>query len=92
ARTFFQAIMSQVIDLTGGNVGKPQGWEYMTTVGQASTTGNHGGTQLRVVVQEVGYDGSGTAWMNGAVLPSSANYFNDPFCQTGSSYTACSTG
>ncbi|MCC5074607.1 hypothetical protein, partial [Xanthomonas campestris] len=24
ARTFFQAIMSQVIDLTGGNVGKPQ--------------------------------------------------------------------
>ncbi|WP_203179311.1 DUF4879 domain-containing protein [Xanthomonas citri] len=68
------------------------GWEYMTTVSQASTTGNHGGTQLRVVVQEVGYDGSGTAWMNGAVLPSSANYFNDPFCQTGSSYTACSTG
>ncbi|WP_080951709.1 DUF4879 domain-containing protein [Xanthomonas axonopodis pv. cajani] len=68
------------------------GWEYMTTVGQASTTGNHGVTQLRVVVQEVGYDGSGTAWMNGAVLPSSANYFNDPFCQTGSSYTACSTG
>ncbi|MEA9482781.1 hypothetical protein VC290_21135, partial [Xanthomonas campestris] len=26
ARTFFQAIMSQVIDLTGGNVGKPQIW------------------------------------------------------------------
>ncbi|MEB1262275.1 hypothetical protein VDQ29_17085, partial [Xanthomonas campestris pv. campestris] len=25
ARTFFQAITSQVIDLPGGNVGKPQG-------------------------------------------------------------------
>ncbi|WP_152527466.1 DUF4879 domain-containing protein, partial [Xanthomonas citri] len=68
------------------------GWEYMTTVSQASTTGNHGGTQLRVVVQEVGYGGGGTAWMNSAVLPSSANYFTDPFCQTGSYYTACSAG
>ncbi|MEA9609077.1 hypothetical protein QY702_22320, partial [Xanthomonas campestris pv. plantaginis] len=29
ARTFFQAIMSQVIDLTGGNVGKPQGQVHL---------------------------------------------------------------
>ncbi|MEA9577052.1 hypothetical protein QYW47_20375, partial [Xanthomonas campestris] len=28
ARTFFQAITSQVIDLTGGNVGKPQHPKY----------------------------------------------------------------
>ncbi|MEB1903215.1 hypothetical protein VDR63_22330, partial [Xanthomonas campestris pv. campestris] len=30
ARTFFQAIMSQVIDLTGGDVGKPQGQVHLS--------------------------------------------------------------
>ncbi|MEB1349966.1 hypothetical protein VDP57_22165, partial [Xanthomonas campestris pv. campestris] len=29
--TFFQAIMSQVIDLTGGNVGKPQGQVHLSS-------------------------------------------------------------
>ncbi|MCC5047337.1 hypothetical protein LLE59_08030, partial [Xanthomonas campestris] len=30
ARTFFQAITSQVIDLPGGNVGKPQGQVHLS--------------------------------------------------------------
>src|SRR5690349_10481869 len=47
------------------------GWEYMTTIGQLSTVGDHGGAQLRVVVQEIGYGNIPVAWMAGSMLPSS---------------------
>ncbi|MBK1641618.1 DUF4879 domain-containing protein [Chromatium okenii] len=61
-------------------------WEYMTSVGQNSTVCNHGGVQLRVVVQEIGYGGAGIAWMNGNLLPSSAKYFTQSICVVGGSY------
>jgi len=69
------------------------GWEYMTTIGQISTVCNHGGTQLRAVVQEIGYGGTPFAWLNGGILPSTANYQNDPICIVGSYYTSpCPAG
>lgn len=69
------------------------GWEFMTTIGQLSTTCDHGGAQLRAVVQEIGYGGSPFVWMNGSFLPSSANYLTESICIVGSSYVfPCSAG
>lgn len=67
------------------------GWEYMTTVGQASTTCDHGGDQLRTAVVEIGYGANPTAWMNGLLqLPAYANYTTLPICIIGSYYSwAC---
>lgn len=61
-------------------------WEYMTTVGQFSTTCDHGGAQLRVAVQEIGYGGNAIAWMNSGQLANSKNYQNDSICVVGTSY------
>ncbi|MEQ7536017.1 hypothetical protein, partial [Xanthomonas campestris] len=47
ARTFFQAITSQVIDLPGGNVGKPQSQNWV----QAAAERAHG-EQQRQIQQE----------------------------------------
>lgn len=63
------------------------GWEYMTTIGQIATTCNHGGAQLRSAVLEIGYGSIPVAWMNGGVLPSSANYQTTLVCIVGSSYS-----
>jgi hypothetical protein len=69
------------------------GWEYMTTIGQTATAGQHGGAQLRVVVQEIGYGGTPFAYMAGNFLPASANYENDPICIVGNYYTTpCPAG
>lgn len=69
------------------------GWEYMTTIGQSSTVGDHGGAQLRVVVQEIGYGSSPFAWMAGSMLPSSANYQTDSICISGNYYVSpCPVG
>ena len=62
------------------------GWEYMTTFDQYSTNCDHGGQQLRVAVQEIGYGGNAFAWMNGGVLPKSANYANESICIVGNNY------
>jgi hypothetical protein len=69
------------------------GWEYMTTIGQQWTVGDHGGAQLRVVVQEIGHGSSRFAWMAGSMLPDSANYHNDSICISGNYYVApCPVG
>jgi hypothetical protein len=69
------------------------GWEYMTTIGQMSTVGDHGGAQLRVVVQEIGYGNNPLAWMAGSMLPLSANYQNDSICISGNYYVSpCPVG
>ncbi|WP_116811990.1 YolA family protein [Steroidobacter cummioxidans] len=69
------------------------GWEYMTTIGQMSTVGDHGGAQLRVVVQEIGYGNNPLAWMAGSLLPLSANYQNDAICISGNYYVSpCPVG
>ncbi len=44
-------------------------WKYMTTVGQLSTTCDHGGALLRVAVEEIGYGNNPIAWMNSGLLP-----------------------
>lgn len=68
-------------------------WEYTTQVGQSSTTADHGGQQLRVVVQEIGYGGTPTARMNGTILPQSANYQNTNICIVSSQYVSpCPAG
>ncbi|CDG83669.1 YolA family protein [Janthinobacterium agaricidamnosum] len=61
-------------------------WEYMTILGQLSTTCDHGGQLLRVAVQEIGYGASPFAWMNGGLLPQSANYTNQSICIVGNNY------
>lgn len=68
------------------------GWEYMTTLGQLSTLRDHGGAELSVVVLEVGYGGSPSASINGALLPRSAEYKTEPLCLNGGSLTPCGIG
>jgi len=69
------------------------GYEYMTTLGQLSTVWDHGGTQLRVVVQEIGYGGTPTAYMAGTLLAAAKNYQNTPICIVGGYYTSpCPAG
>lgn len=68
------------------------GWEYMTTVSQLSTVGNHGGTQLRVVVQEIGYGGNPIVYMAGSLLATAKNYQNIPICIVGGYYASCTAG
>ena len=69
------------------------GWEYMTSIGQFSTTCNHGGSLLRAAVQEIGYGNNPIAWMTGGILPSSTNYLTESICIVGSSYTSpCPAG
>ncbi|MBP2859461.1 YolA family protein [Dickeya oryzae] len=63
------------------------GWEPMTSLGQFSTTCDHGGSQLRVAVQEIGYGSNPVAWMNSGLLPRSANYQTDTICNVGGQYT-----
>jgi hypothetical protein len=58
------------------------GWEAIGS-GQLSTFYNHGGAQLRVVTDELGYGHIPVARMLGAVLPSSANYQTQYICVSG---------
>lgn len=68
------------------------GWEYMTQAGQLSTTLDHGGAELKVVVLEVGYGRLPAASMNGGALPRSAEYRSDALCINGGYYTDCNPG
>lgn len=66
------------------------GWEYMTTIGQASTTCDHGGAVLRAAVVEIGYGSNPTAFMYGLQRPIYMNYTTLPVCIIGSYYSwAC---
>ena len=68
------------------------GWEQ-TPDGLYTTVYDHGGAQLRVVTDELGYGNLMVARMNGSVLPSSAQYSNSTICWNGYSYvTPCSAG
>lgn len=68
-------------------------WEYMTTLGQLTTVGDHGGAQLRVVVQEIGYGSTPIAYMAGSLLSTAKNYQNTPICIVGGYYTSpCPAG
>ncbi len=69
SRELVYAVGSTQYSSSSGNF-----WEYMTTIGQTSTVGDHGGAQLRVVVQEIGYGGSPTSRMNGVILSKTADY------------------
>ncbi|WP_428239571.1 YolA family protein [Gynuella sp.] len=67
------------------------GWEG--TAGKYITSCDHGGSQMRAAVLEIGYGYSEFAWMNGSLLPSSAQYSNTTVCVTGGYYTwPCTAG
>lgn len=67
------------------------GWEY--TAGLYSTSCDHGGPLLRAAVLEIGYGGNDVAWMNGGLLPTTAQYASTPVCVTGGYYTwPCTAG
>jgi|SRR5690554_4040425 hypothetical protein len=67
------------------------GWE--STAGLTVTTCDHGGSELRAAVLEIGYGSNRIAWMNGGILPSSAQYATTPVCVTGGYYTwPCTAG
>ncbi len=53
------------------------GWEYLPG---NTTSCDHGGFELRVAVLENGYSSNRIAWMNGALLPASANYASEGIC------------
>lgn len=65
------------------------GWEY--TAGLSATPCDHGGTQLRTAVLEIGYGSSRIAWMNGGIVGSP--YATTPVCVTGGYYSwPCTAG
>jgi len=69
------------------------GWEAIAP-NQGVTSYDHGGAQLRVVTDELGYGSIPFATMNGSQLPSSSNYYTQPICQDAyGNYTlSCSAG
>lgn len=68
-------------------------WEYMTSQTQFSTTCNHGGSQLRAAVIEIGYGNNPLAWMSGGLLSTSKNYQTSPLCVVNGAYTwSCPSG
>jgi hypothetical protein len=70
------------------------GWEYMTTLNQASTVGIHGGAQLRVVVQVIGYGNGPWGSASGTLLQAPDGlYQTQSICVVGGYYTtACPAG
>lgn len=78
----------QITNVGSSNVG----WELVSAM-QTTTAFDHGGMQLRVVTDEIGYGNLPIARHNGAVLPSSANYATQQICWNGSTYIIpCSPG
>jgi Domain of unknown function (DUF4879) len=68
------------------------GWEGITAL-QSMTSNDHGGAQLRVVTEEIGYGNLPVARFNGSVLANSKNYFTETICWNGSVYVIpCSAG
>ncbi|POA99455.1 DUF4879 domain-containing protein [Chromobacterium sinusclupearum] len=68
------------------------GWEILQA-NQPSTAGNHGGSQLRVVVDTIGYGRAPIAKINGIVLPTSALYQTESLCNVNGRYaTPCPVG
>jgi hypothetical protein len=53
-------------------------WE--STLNLSTTKCDHGGSQLRAAVLEIGYGSNSIAWMAGGILPSSAMYGSTPVC------------
>ncbi|UTH74469.1 DUF4879 domain-containing protein [Chromobacterium sp. IIBBL 290-4] len=69
------------------------GWENMSSIGQAATVGQHGGAQLRVLVQEIGYGNNPVGSYAGGTLPTAKNYQTDPICVVNNQYTSpCPAG
>lgn len=75
------------------NIGSSQvGWEAIGAA-QTHTAQDHGGAQLRVVTDELGYGHVRVARFNGGVLPISANHLTQRICWNGSAYVlSCSAG
>lgn len=69
------------------------GWESISD-SQTTTICDHGGSQLRVVVMELGYGGNPIGFMNSGLLSSSANYLNQGVCRDayGQLVSPCSAG
>lgn len=78
--------ISQVAVLAVGS-SQAGGWEYMTSPGQLSTALDHGGSELRVVVRQIGYGGSPIGSLRGSALPGGAQYMTERLCVDGSGYT-----
>jgi len=58
-----------------------------------ATRCDHGGEWLRVAILEIGYGVNPIVWMNGKVLPDSAQYSRTPVCITGGYYKwPCASG
>jgi hypothetical protein len=55
------------------------GWEGVSGF-QTSTAADHGGTQLRIVTEELGYGSIPVATWNGGVVSSAKNYQTDTIC------------
>ncbi|WP_158253690.1 DUF4879 domain-containing protein [Chromobacterium alticapitis] len=62
------------------------GWEILSA-NQLSTAGSHGGSQLRVVVDTIGYGRAAIAKINGIVLPAAALYQTESLCNVNGRYT-----
>ena len=78
----------QITNVGSSNVG----WEAIAA-SQTTTAYDHGGAQLRVVTDEIGYGNVPVARYNGGVLPASANYLTQTICWNGSAYVLpCSAG
>lgn len=68
------------------------GWESITAL-QTMTSNDHGGVQVRVVTEEIGYGNLPVARFNGSVLPKSKNYLTETICWNGNTYVfPCSAG
>lgn len=75
------------------HIGSSQiGWEAIGAA-QTTTAQDHGGAQLRVVTDELGYGHVRVARFNGGVLPIAANHLTQRICWNGSAYVlSCSAG
>ena len=68
------------------------GWEDIG-LNQYTTYCDHGGAELKAVALVVGYGGNRLAWMNGNLLSSSKNDFNEPICiNNGQPNIGCAQG
>jgi hypothetical protein len=78
--------ISQVAVLAVGS-SQAGGWEYMAAPGQLTTMLDHGGSELRVVVRQIGYGGIPIGSLWGSVLPVGTQYMSERLCVDGGGYT-----
>lgn len=79
--------ISQVAILAVGST-QAGGWEYMTAAGQMTTARDHGGSELRVVVRQIGYGGTPIASLWGTALTRDAQYMTERLCVNPDGYTS----